>query len=145
MDSRLVRDVKQSEGCKLAAYRDSLGFWTIGYGHLVDNKGLPGVLICTQAQADLWLEEDLSQAEKRCMHLIEWPMVDTPCRQNAVIELEFNMAGKWVKFYKTRLAIGNKDWKGAHDGLLNSLWAKQVGETRSNRIANYLLNGEYPT
>jgi lysozyme len=145
MDPRLVADIKGSEGYKLTAYRDSLGYWTIGYGHLLPDqtKDWYGYTI-TQAQADTYLDQDLTQAQARCMHLVEWPSLDTPCRQNAVIELEFNMAGKWIKFYKTRLDIGNQDWKAAHDDLLNSLWAKQVGSTRSNRIANYLLTGQYP-
>lgn len=145
MDPRLVRDIKQAEGCELTAYQDTLHYWTIGYGHLLPNqeKDWKGHTI-TQEQADAYLMEDLAQAQSRCMHLLEWPDLDTPCRQNAVIELEFNMGGKWIKFYKTRLDIGNQDWKSAHDDLLHSLWAKQVGATRSNRIANYLLTGQYP-
>src|SRR5882672_4324191 len=145
MDLRLIKDIKQSEGCSLKAYIDSLGYWTVGYGHLMVDQafGASGYII-TQDQAESYLESDLEQARSRCMHLIEWPYLDTPCRQNAVIELEFNMGGKWVKFYKTRLDIGNQDWKAAHDDLLISLWAKQVGPTRSNRIANYLLTGQYP-
>lgn len=146
MDLRLVKDIKQSEGCELKAYQDTLHYWTIGYGHLLPNqeKDWTGYTI-TQEQADAYLMDDLAQAQARCFHLIEWPKLDTPCRQNAVIELEFNMGGKWVKFYKTRLDIGNQDWQAAHDDLLKSLWAKQVGKTRSDRIADYLLTGKYPT
>lgn len=144
MDPRLVKDIKQSEGCELKAYRDTLKYWTVGYGHMLDpTKDWTGYTI-TQEQADAFLADDLNQAQSRCMHLIEWPKLDTPCRQNAVVELEFNMAGKWVKFYKTRLDIGNQNWQAAHDDLLISLWAKQVGPTRSNRLANYLLTGKYP-
>ncbi len=145
MDQRLVKDVKQAEGCKLTAYKDTLGYWTIGYGHLLpdQDRDWTGHTI-TQEQADLFLDEDLQAAYLRCIHLIEWPYLDTACRQNAVIELQYNMGGKWVKFYKTRLDIGNRDWKSAHDDLLNSLWAKQVGKARSERIANYLLEGQYP-
>lgn len=144
MDPRLVNDIKKAEGFSLKAYRDSLRFWTIGYGHLLpdQSKDWTGHTI-TQEQADAYLDDDLTQAQARCMHLIEWPSLDTPCRKNAVIELEFNMGGKWVKFYKTRLDIGNQDWQAAHDDLLKSLWAKQVGHARSTRLANYLLKGQY--
>lgn len=145
MDARLVKDIKQAEGDRLKAYKDSLGYWTIGYGHLLPNQTISWAdHTITQEQADSYLEEDLEQAQARCMHLVEWPSLDTPCRKNAVIELEFNMAGRWIKFYKTRLDIGNKDWQAAHDDLLKSLWAKQVGKTRSERIAGYLLTGQYP-
>jgi lysozyme len=143
VDSRLVNDIKQSEGLRLTAYKDSLGFWTIGYGHLLSQDKDWVDYKITQEQADTFLDDDLSAARQRCMHLLEWRSLDTTCRQNAVIELEFNMAGKWIKFQKTRFYLSNEDWKEAHDELLNSLWAKQVGPERSNRIANYLLTGQY--
>jgi lysozyme len=143
MDSRLIADIKQSEGCKLTAYKDSLGFWTIGYGHLLGNeKDWTGYKI-TQKQASALLEDDLGFAQTKAQALLEWKSLDTPCRQNAVIELVFNMGDKWKQFAKTRLDIQNKNWQAAHDDLLDSLWAKQVGATRSNRIATYLLQGEY--
>lgn len=46
------------EGCKLKAYDDGGGVWTIGYGH---TKGVvPGMTI-TQAQAEQFLHEDLER------------------------------------------------------------------------------------
>ncbi|MCU0569656.1 MAG: lysozyme [Oculatellaceae cyanobacterium Prado106] len=46
------------EGCKLEAYDDGGGVWTIGYGH---TKGVvPGMKI-TQAQAEKFLHEDLER------------------------------------------------------------------------------------
>lgn len=143
--NRLVQDVKNSEGCKLTAYKDSLGFWTIGYGHLLDeSKDWSGYQI-GQDQADKWLELDLAGAETSAGYLSEWKALDTDCRKNAIVELVFNMGpSKWKLFYKTRVAIEAKKWQEAHDGLLDSLWAKQVGVNRSNRLANYLLTGQYP-
>lgn len=146
MDPRLVRDIKQSEGCELVAYRDILGYWTIGYGHLLDqDEDWTGHTI-TQEQAEAYLESDLAGAETSCTYLSEWKYLDTPCRQNAIVELVFNMGlSKWKHFAKTRLDIQNKNWHIAHDDLLDSLWAKQVGKTRSDRIADYLRTGQYPT
>ena len=48
--------IKQFEGCKLYAYRDSVGVATIGYGH---TKGVYMGMAITQAQADKFLVEDL--------------------------------------------------------------------------------------
>lgn len=32
--------IKRFEGCRLTAYQDSVGVWTIGYGHTLDvSKG----------------------------------------------------------------------------------------------------------
>lgn len=53
--------IKQYEGCKLFAYRDSVGVATIGYGH---TKGVRMGQAITQKQADDFLREDITEAEK---------------------------------------------------------------------------------
>lgn len=50
---------EQFEGCRLTAYEDIGGVWTIGYGHTA------GVLQCmtiTQAQAEEFLTQDIAWA-----------------------------------------------------------------------------------
>jgi lysozyme len=144
MDSRLIADIKQAEGFSLKAYKDTKGLWTIGYGHLLPDQSKDySQYTITQIEADEFLKEDITLAGLKCLKLPEWPSLDTSCRKNAVIELVFNLGDKWKQFAKTRLDIQNKEWKKAHDDLLDSLWAKEVGSTRSNRLANYLLTGEY--
>ncbi len=143
IDPDLLRDIERAEGFSLTAYKDSLGFWTIGYGHLLPSGHDWTGYTITQAQADTWLDDDIEMARASAQRLPEWTALDTPCRQNAVIELVFNMGFKWKQFAQTRLDIQNKAWQKAHDDLLDSLWAKQVGPTRSNRLADYLLTGVY--
>ncbi|MGL4675515.1 MAG: lysozyme, partial [Wohlfahrtiimonas sp.] len=41
--------IKEFEGCKLKAYQDSVGVWTIGYGH---TKNVRKGDVITQTQAD---------------------------------------------------------------------------------------------
>ncbi len=48
------------EGCKLTAYPDVRGIWTIGYGHT--GPDVVEGLTCTQEQADEWLREDTQTA-----------------------------------------------------------------------------------
>lgn len=139
IDPLLRKDIQLAESCKLIAYQDSLGVWTIGWGH----ADVPPGTVWTQDQADGQLDRDIESATFFAGRLWEWPALDTACRRNAVIELCFNMRGKWLKFVDTRAAIHAKDWQGAHDGLLNSLWAKQVHAARADRLANYLLKGTY--
>ena len=50
--------IKRFEGCRLTAYQDSVGVWTIGYGHTHEVKR--GQTI-TQAQADEFLRQDLQK------------------------------------------------------------------------------------
>ena len=53
--------IKKFEGCRLTAYKDSVGVWTIGYGH---TRGVYEGLTITQAYAVELLREDLKAAEK---------------------------------------------------------------------------------
>ena len=143
IDPHLITDVKLAENCKLAAYRDTLDILTIGWGHALRDQS-QDYLTWTQQQADDQLITDLIGAQAFAQALLEWPALDTPTRQNAVIELCFNLWSRWLPFSNTRAAIRRQDWQGAHDGLLATKWATQVGKTRSTRLANYLLTGTYP-
>ena len=49
--------IRQAEGCKLSAYQDSVGVWTIGVG---STKGVHKGMTITQEQADALLESDLA-------------------------------------------------------------------------------------
>lgn len=53
--------IKRFEGCRLTAYQDSVGIWTIGYGH---TSGVSKGQTITQSQADLYLKSDCANAEK---------------------------------------------------------------------------------
>lgn len=52
--------IKNFEGCRLEAYDDGTGTWTIGWGH---TPATPGQTI-TQAQADAMLLDDLQRFEE---------------------------------------------------------------------------------
>jgi len=60
--------VKASEGCRLTAYRDSVGVLTIGYGH---TNGVKEGQTITQAEADELLAEDLDHAADAVRDLVK--------------------------------------------------------------------------
>ena len=58
--------IKEFEGCRLTAYRDEVGVWTIGYGITNADKSITGTTIksglkISQAIAEKWLEESLNK------------------------------------------------------------------------------------
>jgi lysozyme len=59
--------VKSFEGCRLAAYLDTSGIPTIGFGH---TQGVKLGDTCTQDQADAWLIADLEFSEAAVNHLV---------------------------------------------------------------------------
>ncbi|ENF4489446.1 lysozyme [Salmonella enterica subsp. enterica serovar Newport] len=82
--------LKREEGCKLTAYTDSRGVWTIGTGHTgrVDGVAVNKGMTITQDTADRLLRDDLSWVE-RCIA----DRVTVPLNQNqhdALCSLIFN-------------------------------------------------------
>ena len=57
-----INMIKKFEGCRLTAYKDSVGVWTIGYGHTAGVK--VGQRI-TQVQAESFLKDDLVKFEQK--------------------------------------------------------------------------------
>lgn len=58
--------VKEFEGCRLTAYRDEVGVWTIGYGITNSDKSITGTTIkrglkISKETAEKWLEESLNK------------------------------------------------------------------------------------
>lgn len=148
IDARLEHDIRYAEDPGgqpvLTAYKDSLGYWTIGTGHLLQPQGhdWSGYTI-TAEQAEIYLSADLMQAEHLAQRLPEWNACDTDCRRNALIEICFNMGGRWLEFHEARAAWVKQEWDTAAADMLDSLWARQVGQ-RAVRLADYVRTGQYP-
>jgi lysozyme len=63
--------LKFYEGCKLAAYQDSVGVWTIGYGH---TKNVYEGMTITQEQAEQMLLDELKEYESYIDNLVTVPL-----------------------------------------------------------------------
>jgi len=84
--------IKSFESCKLEAYPDpGTGGepWTIGWGH---TKGVKKGDKCTQAQADKWLVEDLTDAEAEVNKWVRVPL--TQEEFDALVSFVYNAGGK---------------------------------------------------
>ena len=53
--------IKKFEGCRLKAYKDAVGVWTIGYGH---TKGVYSGQTISMTQATEYLRQDCANAER---------------------------------------------------------------------------------
>ena len=62
----LFNKLKSFEGCKLEAYQDAAGVWTIGYGHTYNVR--KGDTI-SQYYADEYLKKDIEMAERQVLKL----------------------------------------------------------------------------
>ena len=63
--------IKEFEGFRTHAYQDSVGVWTIGYGH---TKGVQPTDIISAAQGDKMLADELSEYENYVKNLVTVPL-----------------------------------------------------------------------
>ena len=61
----LIVDLKRDEGCRLTAYKDGGGVWTIGFGHT--GAGVAAHLCWTQGEAEAALVADVARAYLYCL------------------------------------------------------------------------------
>ena len=144
----LAQDLRRDEGLRLKAYPDPLSEtepWTIGYGHT--GPEVHAGLVWGPAQAETALIGDIAHACARLdAHAPWWRDLDD-ARQDVLANLCFNMG--WLNaagthglgtFQHALEAIRGGRWEQAHDALLLSAWARQVG-ARARRLARQLLTG----
>lgn len=74
------------EGCRLVAYQDSGGIWTIGYGH---TKDVHVGMTCSQPQAEQWLLADVSDATTAVNRLVHIALSQEEF--DALVDFVFNV------------------------------------------------------
>jgi GH24 family phage-related lysozyme (muramidase) len=80
--------VKQFEGCKLEAYKDSGGVWTIGYGH---TKNVEEGDKIEQYQAEMFLKDDTLEFVRYAnFYLRRANKVVTQNQFDAIVDLIYN-------------------------------------------------------
>lgn len=138
-DPDLVRSIKKHEGWSPSAYQDSEGYWTIGYGRLIDARLNGGI---TEQEGEFLLATDISGAIGVANFIFPDLRTFTINRQRALVEMTFNLGrSRLLTFKKMIAAIEARDWEAAADEALDSKWAKQVGPKRSGYIARLLREG----
>ncbi len=125
--------IKKFEGCELEAYQDSVGVWTIGYGHTKDvEEGLK----ITQEEAEAMLNTELEEYEGYVEHYVEVPL--TQCQFDALVCWTYNLGPTNLK-NSTMLTVINqtrfdevhreiKRWNKAGGEVLNGLVRRREAE-----------------
>ena len=118
--------IKQQEGCRLTRYRDKFGYWTIGYGHLLDQSD-PWPETINEKIAEELLDKDISEATLICARVVpNFSYMDEP-RRAAFISMAFNLGEGGLGKFKKMLAHAEKqNWAGCAVEMIDSKWARQV-------------------
>lgn len=134
----LIQELVRDEDNKPHAYQDSMGYWTIGIGRLVD-KRKGGRL---RPDEILYLfNNDLAEKEQDLDKHLPWWRKLSPARQRVLLNMCFNLGiAGLLKFKNTLAAMQRGDYKAAADGMKGSLWARQVG-ARADRLIEMMKQG----
>ena len=105
--STLIAAIKKFEGVRLTAYQDSVGVWTIGYGHTAGVKKGDKI---TEYQAEQFLREDLKKFEAvadKCKR------ISTQGRYDAILDFIYNLGpAKWnSSTLKKYIEAGKATWE----------------------------------
>ena len=139
-DALLIKELERDEGRVLHAYQDSLGFWTIGIGRLIDRRKGGGI---TNEEADYLKRNDIARLKRDLDRLIPWWRQADPVRQRAIQNIAFNLgADGLVKKWPNTVAMMKAGrWKEAAAAIRNNrVWVSQVKD-RAERVAKQIEKG----
>jgi lysozyme len=117
-------DLMVHEGFRSEAYQDHLGYWTIGYGRLVDDRRGGGI---TQDEARMLLDNDIAKAYNALSR--ELPYFEgLPSQvQRGLINMAFQLGINGLLNFKKMLGhIKTGDYSNAAKEALRSKWAEQT-------------------
>jgi lysozyme len=132
MLENLNKQLRIDEGVVAHAYQDSLGFWTIGIGRLIDKRRGGGL---SQEEISYLLSNDIESKSRDLFKALPWLKAAPEPVRGALVNMAFQMGVAGVLGFTTTLGlIKDGKYKEASEQMLKSKWAVQTPE-RAKRMA----------
>tara|TARA_R100000700_G_scaffold19809_1_gene26560 strand:+ start:81 stop:533 length:453 start_codon:yes stop_codon:yes gene_type:complete len=112
--------IKNYEGCRLEAYQDSVGIWTIGYGVI---KGVKEGDKINQEEADHLLQEELPEYEGYINDMIKVPLEQ--CQFDALVCWVYNLGPNNLRDSTLLRILNEGDYNGVPEQIKR--WNKAGG------------------
>jgi lysozyme len=140
MKPQLLRQLQRDEGFKDHAYQDHLGYWTIGFGRLIDERKGGHI---TLEEGLFLLNNDIDNKTEELLKRLPWVNDLDDARKGVLVNMAFQLGvDGLLKFKNTLELIKNGKYKEASDAMLDSLWAKQT-PNRASRLSAQMKTGEW--
>ena len=136
----LAQMLEDEEGRERSAYQDSLGYWTIGIGRLVDARKGGGL---ADEEIDYLLANDIKRKTLEVAKALPWISTLNDARQGVLVGMAFQLGTAGLLTFKNTLAkIQAGDFEGAAENMRISKWATQTPE-RAKRMAEQMRTGSW--
>jgi len=137
ISSELLAQLKRHEGFRSYPYLCTSGKLSVGYGRNLEDVGV------THAEAEYLLKNDVYAAIRE-LDKYPWAAELDQVRFDAMVNFMFNVgANTFAKFKKMIAAMEAQDYGRASMEILDSRYAKQVGQ-RAQDVSYMIEVGEYP-
>lgn len=145
---RLQADLKKEEGSPDYTYLDSKGILSGGIGRNLIDEPEPGFdkpeIFVPEEMETKWFQKDIQDAIDGLNKYLPWWTKENDVRQNALLDLCFNMGVTGLLTFKTTLGFFQHGmYIAAASGIRNSQYARDVGPIRSSKIAKMIETGEF--
>jgi lysozyme len=138
--TKTTKQIKRHEGFVSNAYKDSLGYLTIGYGRLIDKAKNGGI---SESEAEYLLANDVNGVYEALNRSIPSFKQLNEARQGVLLNMAFQMGVHGLMQFKSTLnLIELGDYDAAADNMLKSLWASQT-PNRANEMATQMRTGQW--
>lgn len=139
--SNIVRQLNGDEGRKPCVYQDSLGYWTIGVGRLVDPRK-PGAGLRPK-EMDYLLANDVEDRVQELTKRLPWFTTLDEARQGVLVNMSFQLGVDGLLGFRNTLElVRTGKYAEASYAMLQSKWANQTPE-RAQRLSDQMRTGEW--
>jgi lysozyme len=142
-DDDIKKMIIRHEGIRNKPYKDSLGLWTVGVGHLIgDGKTLPPEWNREFSNDEIMkmFNDDYASHRLAAQRIPSFDKLNTK-GQGALTDLTFNMGPSWIdKWPMLKKQLASNDVAAAAANLEGSKWYGQVG-SRAPEVVDLLRNG----
>lgn len=122
-----VELIKEFEGCKQVAYQDSVGVWTIGYGH---TKDVYEGQLAIKKTIERWLQEDLEEFESYVSKLVKVELNQN--QFDALVAWTYNLGPTNLKESTMLRKLNYGDYESVPDEMRR--WNKAGGEVLNGLV-----------
>lgn len=134
----LLAQLYRDEGLRLTPYLDTTGHLSIGCGRNLSAVGI------SEREAEILLVHDVDRVEAEVRAALPWAFTQlTDPRLAVLLNMAFNLGTRGLlSFRRTLASIEAGAYARAADEMLESKWARQVGD-RALRLSVQMRTGRW--